>query len=152
MQTIKNNRPNPPDNVVFYTESDHSFYGLPVDQRIMPFQSGFGQTLLVWYNQTENFPSEFLRDRFLWEITSQGYRVSSGRGFGYFRDFNVLAKAILENELNADSVVSFRYDLDTDTLTDNTNEVRGRLRRYFSKKIKTDRTTLKINASVNPEE
>ena len=47
------------DKQVFYTESDTSYYGLPDETKILPFQSGFGQTLLVWFEKSERFPNDF---------------------------------------------------------------------------------------------
>lgn len=123
-----------PDKAVFYTESNSSFYGLPPDQRIMPFQSGFGQTLLMWYYPKEQFPVEFFQNRFLWEITSEGYKETQNRGFGYFRNFDLLTKTLEEYKLSQDSVFSFRYDSSSKVIEDNTKEVRGRVVGFFANK------------------
>lgn len=122
------------DKSVFYTESDNSFYGLPPDERIMPFQSGFGQTLLMWYYPKEQFPIEFFQNRFLWEITGEGYKEAQNRGFGYFRDFPLLVKTLEDNKLGSDVVFSFHYDSDLKSIKDSTQEVRGRIDGFFANK------------------
>lgn len=116
-----------PDKVIFYTESDSSFYGLPETVKIMPFQSGFGQTLIIWYYPKERFPDDFLKRKYLWEITDQGYMEADGRGFGYFRDLNKLKETLAEFNLNPDSVISYRYNSKMNGLTDITSEIREKL-------------------------
>jgi len=124
---VKVLRPKLPDRVVIYTESDKAYYGLPPEENILPFQSGLGQTLLVWYHPSENFPAEFFSDNFLWEITDQGYREAEGRGFGYFRDFNELQKAIDSYNLSKKSVIAFSWKSETGQLLEITEEVRSKL-------------------------
>ena len=120
VQTI----PNLPNKVVIYTQSDQSYYGLPPEEKILPFQSGLGQTLLAWYYPTEKFPKEFFEDRFLWEIESQGYQEVGNRGFGYFRDKDLLREAIRQYNLPEESVVSFSWNGKRNLLTNITDEVR----------------------------
>jgi len=121
---IKSFYPNLERKTVFYIKSDKAYYGLPVEEKILPFQSGLGQTLLVWYYEEEKFPSEFMQNQYLWKITSQGYREEGNRGFGYFRDLNLLKKAIAEYNLQPESVVAFSWDSKKELLVDITNEVR----------------------------
>ena len=116
-----------PPRVVFYTESDTSYYGLPENEKTLPFQSGLGQTLLVWYNRSEDFPDEFYKNRFLWEITDQGYLESGGRGFGYVRDITLFKKIMGEYNLSEDSVIAFKWNSKTNSLTDITEEIRKKL-------------------------
>lgn len=116
--------PDLPEKTVFYTTSNTSYYGLPPEEKIMPFQSGFGQTLLVWYYQTEKWPNGFFENRFLWEIAEQGYREYNGRGFGYFRDFELLQKTIKDYDLPRESVVSFSWDSRYNALVNTTEEIR----------------------------
>lgn len=127
LNTIKNAYPNLPGNVVFYTESDKSYYGLPEEEKIMPFQSGFGQTLLIWYYPSERWPREFLQNRFLWEITDKGYKEADGRGFGYFRDFGLLKSTVRQYNIPTSSVIAFSWDSKTKNLADITDHVRTKL-------------------------
>lgn len=124
---IKDQYPTLPEKVVFYTQSDTSYYGLPPADKIMPFQSGFGQTLLVWYYEGEKWPTDFFQNQFLWEITSQGYRESDGRGFGYFRNWELLQKTMTDYKLPQESVVSFSWDSRYNALMNTTEQIRKRL-------------------------
>jgi hypothetical protein len=110
LTTIKKTYPNLLPKAVFYTESNSSYYGLPEKDKIMPFQSGFGQTLLAWYYKDEMFPKEFFNDRFLWEIKDQGYREFSNRGFGYYRDIDLLKSTVLEYKIPKESIYAFSWD------------------------------------------
>lgn len=149
---IKSEYPTLPDKTVFYIESDTSYYGLPAQERILPFQSGFGQTLLVWYQSAERWPKDFFQDNFLWNITDQGYKESQDKGFGYFRDFDLLAQTVREKNLPPLSVISFRYSSQDQVLTDNTQEVRGRLVGYLVDKREADSRFLLVTPSINPED
>ena len=127
LNEITEKHPDLPERVVFYTESDISYYGLPENEKIFPFQSGLGQTLLVWYNRSEAFPDEFFENRFLWEIVDQGYIETGDRGFGYFRDLGLFKKTIEGYNLSEDSVIAFKWNSKTNSLTDITEEIRKRL-------------------------
>lgn len=133
---IVNQHPILAKKTIFYTESDTSYYGLSVSDRILPFQSGFGQTLLAWYFKTEKFPKVFFEKRYLWDILEQGYKEDENRGFGYFRDFDLMAKTITDNKLPLDSVIGYRYSSKTNRLNDMTDEIRGRLKGSLSSKRK----------------
>lgn len=152
LQEIKAEYPKLPPKVIFYTESDTSFYGLPKSERILPFQSGFGQTLLAWYYPAQKFPKEFFMDKFLWEIKAQGYRQIDNRGFGYFRDFNLLANEIDKSKIPLESVISFRYDSQDNQVTNNSQELMNRLKGFFAKKVKISQDNFLAASLNNPTE
>lgn len=137
-----------PQRVVFYTESDSSFYGLSDSERIMPFQSGFGQTLLVWYQEKENYPKEYFKDNFLWNITEEGYKEINNRGFGYFRDFDKLAQTVSKEGVPIGSIIAFRYGSKQQALEDITQEIRGRLKGYL---INRKEIPFSVDSSTNPD-
>lgn len=149
--TMREEHPDLPDKAIIYTESDVSYYGLDEGERILPFQSGFGHTALVWYTQTENYPKEFLdvRERFLWGITEEGYKEAEGRGFGYFRDFEKMVQALDTNNLGEGAVIAYRYDSEERKVYDITGEVRGRIRGYRVKKKEVERGELIYLPSAN---
>ena len=95
--------------------------------KIPPFQSGFGQTLLASYWKQEQYPKEFYENRFLWDITSQGYKEVNNTGFGYYRDFSALKLAISQNKISAQSVIAFSYSSRDKRLQDISEEVKQRL-------------------------
>lgn len=127
LDQIKGSYPQLPKRVVFYTESDAVYHGLPPEEKILPFQSGLGQTLLVWYYESEKFPPCLYQDVFLYEITSQGYRSCQGRGFGYFRKYEDLVAGLKENGLQPESVYAFEWQKKKGELFNITPQVRQRL-------------------------
>ena len=128
LRSIKKDHPTLPQKVIFYTDSNKSYYGLPDEDKILPFQSGLGQTLLLWYYSDEKFSKSFFKNVYLWGILSEGYKEIDDRGLGYFRDFERLKNAVNDNNLNPESVIAFKWDYYTNTLTDTTNEVRNKLK------------------------
>lgn len=124
LEYIKYRYPVLPAKVIFYIKSDKSFYGLKEDEKIVPFQSGFGQTLLVWYDTSHNLPDSFFKEKFLWDIKSQGYKEVDSKGFGYFRNYQDLKDALKVKNLNSDIVIAFEYQSDTMLFKDITKEVR----------------------------
>ena len=128
LETIKKNYPTLSKRVVFYTESDRSYYGLSPEDRILPFQSGFGQTLLIWYYPIQKFPKAFIEGRYLWEIKDQGYREAEGIGFGYFRNHQLLQEALINYNISPDSIIAFSWNGDSNSLKDITLKTRESLR------------------------
>ena len=126
LSQIKRDYPQLPQNAIFYTESNISYYGVLGEEKILPFQSGFGQTLLIWYSQEERFPKEFFTDDFLWEISSQGFKEVDGKGFGYFRDFELLKKVVKENNISVNSVIAYSWE-DEGRLLNITDRVKKKL-------------------------
>ncbi len=149
---IKEDYPRLPLKSLFYTESDTSFYGLAPTERILPFQSGFGQTLLVLYQSNEKFPRGFFDGEFLWDIKDEGFAEFDNRSFGYFRDFNSLAKLVQDKKLSLESIISFKFDSSQGNVQDITGEVRGRLEGYLVSKRVVDKTVLVVSASNNSED
>ncbi len=125
LDQIKNDYPKLPDRVVFYAESDTSFYGLPENEKILPFQTNFGSDLFIWYLPQEKFPAELADNGwFLHSLTGEGYKEFAGRGFGYFRDLDNLRQAVAEYGLEPDTVIAYRYDSQKAQLFNITREVR----------------------------
>lgn len=147
LNAITTKDPSLPQKVIFYTESDSSFYGLPETDLILPFQSGFGQTLLVWYQNKEHLPTQFFQNKYLWEITDQDYQEFNGRGFGYFRDFKKLAASLQKNNLSLENVISFSYESKEHAIVDNSDEIRGRLSSFLAEKEKINQSDLTVSAS-----
>lgn len=141
-----------PLKTVVYTESDSPFYGLPEEARILPFQSGLGQTLLVWLQDKEKFPQKFFQNRFLWELTDQGYKEEDGRSFGYFYKFKDLINNFGQYNLAVESIKAFSYDSTTGQLVNITDEVKGRIIGYLTKKELINPTEYTVVASQNNQD
>ncbi|KKU10009.1 MAG: TPR domain protein [Candidatus Woesebacteria bacterium GW2011_GWB1_45_5] len=104
LNEILKNYPKISGRTVFFIDSDTGYFGLK--EKTVPFQSGFGQTLLVNYVFRGEINSKMFENDFLWEIYSQGYKETDGKGFGYFRDRQTLEKALKENRIPIEDVVS----------------------------------------------
>lgn len=128
LNSIKTSYPELPKKVVFYTQSNKSYYGLADDDKILPFQSGLGQTLYLWYYSDEKFSKNFFKEEFLWGILSEGYKSEGEQGFGYFRNYENLKVAVIANKLKPESVIAFKWDANSETLTDITEEIRIKLK------------------------
>ena len=125
LQKIETSYPKLQQSVVFYIESDTPYYGLAYGDNILPFQSGFGQTLLVWYNQRgESFPACFFIDQFLYVLQSEGYRECEGRGFGFFRKMDNLKSAVETNKVRPDKIIAFSYISSKNSIEDITPRIR----------------------------
>ena len=127
LRSISLRYPDLPAKAVFFIESNRVYYGLAAGSEAVPFQSGFGQTLLVWYSPDNAFPKSFYSNNFLWEITSQGYKEEENRGFGYFRKRDELENAISEYSIKPESVIAFNWNGVTEVLTDVTDQLRREL-------------------------
>lgn len=92
---------------VFYTTSDRHYWA---DTNMLPFQQGSGYTLMVLYYDSGKIPQSFLKDGYLFEIGSQGYRESGDIGFGFFYDEKALDEAITTYKLPKDSIIRLKYD------------------------------------------
>lgn len=152
LNTIKESHPNLPKKTVFYTHSDTSYYGLPPDEKILPFQSGFGQTLLVWYDQEMHFPKGLFKDKFLWQITEQGYKEVEEYGFGYYRDFDSLAKLVVERKIDLNSIISYSFNSKTNSLIDISTEVRNAILGYQVEKRPIDKQLYLVTSSTNSKD
>lgn len=127
LSTIKRTYTLLPPRSIFYVSSDTSYYGLPVSEKILPFQSGFGQTLLIWYYPEEVFPRGFYTNKFLWEIRDQGYQEANQRGYGYIRDYKLLKEILVKNSLSSDNVIAFSWNGSQNILSNQTTMVREKL-------------------------
>lgn len=128
LKTISSYVPSLSEKIIFYTESDTAYYGLV--EKALPFQSGFGRTLLVWYyGNGEKIPACFFYKDWLYhQDKDEGYKYCEGKGFGYFREFESLKKALNDNNLSSENVVSFSWSSRNNQFVENTSEIRQRLK------------------------
>lgn len=94
------------DRNIFYIDSDVDFY---ISGNKTPFQQGMGYTLMTIYYKDGKIPQDFLKEGYLYEIGSQGYKEEGNYGFGYFTDNNQLEKTVRKYKLSKENVVSFYY-------------------------------------------
>ncbi|MEK7497415.1 MAG: hypothetical protein AAB656_00670 [Patescibacteria group bacterium] len=93
-------------NVVLVT-GDTDYY-LPGNK--VPFQQGFGYTLMAVYYPSGNIPREFLKEGYLFDIGSQGIKESGEYAFGYFSNSKELEVEIKRYKIQSDSVLRLYYN------------------------------------------
>lgn len=114
-QQILKDTPQLPTQAVFYFSGNKSdFFDTP--SHTLPTQSGFGNTLMVWYWSKGQLPADFFKSEFLWEIGENGYREVGERGFGYFSNEERLDEAMQKYELSPDNVIHYFYDAENEEI------------------------------------
>lgn len=132
IDTIYNTYPVLPKKVIFYTISDTPHYGS--SEPSLPYQTGFGRTLLVWYSlKGMLLPLEFMKADYLYLPFSEGYREINNYGFGYFTNYNKLVNSIKSHNLTEDAVFAFSYAGKQMQLTDITQTTRATLAKDIAK-------------------
>lgn len=92
---------------VFFLTGDHDYY---VPGNKVPFQQGMGYTLMVHYYRTGYVPGKLIKNRFLWNLNTQGYSEAGDLGFGFFTDPEELKKVVRNNHIKEESITSLYYD------------------------------------------
>lgn len=137
LTTVSQDYPSLPKQVVFYAQSNTAYYGLADDVKILPVQSGFGEMLMLWYQNTEYFPGCLYENAFLHGITEEGYRNCGGRGVGFFRQYDTLLAAVRKYQLPTEVVIAYNWNSKKSQFTNITKEIRNKLKndlQYESKK------------------
>ncbi|MBI5153349.1 MAG: hypothetical protein HZA36_02720 [Parcubacteria group bacterium] len=129
LTNVQHDYPRLPERVIFFTQSDRSYYGMPPDEPTLPVQSGFGRMLMIWYQENEKFPGCLYSDLFLHDLIAQGYRYCDNRGFGYFRDYNKLIDSIKSNNIPVKNIIAYSWISNNESFVDITAEVRKKLQR-----------------------
>lgn len=120
LNQIKKIAPNLPDKTVFFvTGNSPGYYG--IEELKIPFQSGFGQVLMIAYSSGNSFYSLLFKEEsfwktadggFLYDTLAQGYRETNGVGFGYYYDRKILKEELDKKLFSKESVISLFYDSD----------------------------------------
>ena len=129
LEKIYSDYPTLPEDVIFLTISDRPYYGMPEKEKILPVQVGFGKMIMIWYQDTEKFPSCLYDQQFLLGLLSQDYKDCGGRGFGYFRDYTGLIETIRFKDLKQENVISYSWDGQNQEFKNITSEIRSRVKK-----------------------
>ena len=121
LATLQELYPSIPKNPIFYITSDRDYY---VPGNKVPFQQGFGYSLMIVYYKTGVIPKEMIASEYLWMLPIQGYQEIDGKGFGYFWDLEKVKNTVYEKKLDVDSIVAAKYSAATMLLTDITQDIR----------------------------
>jgi len=93
---------------VIYLEGDRNYYigeGNP-----LPFQQGTGYTIALWYYGRNPKLKDVVKDRFLWDLGSQGYKESNGYVFGYYWNKEDLKADLGAGGFGVEDVICLYYD------------------------------------------
>lgn len=100
---------------VFYVTGDRNFYVSEGNR--LPLQQGTGYTLMVWYYSKNPQLKPLIKEGFLWDLGSQGYKEVDGFGFGYFWDKDKLEDVIQKERIKPAEVTALYYDSKARKLT-----------------------------------
>lgn len=105
-------------NIFFMTGSGYDYLlpGLKI-----PFQSGFGNVLMVWYFDNTHIIPQLVENNFLYGLTEQGYRMFHGVGFGYYFEKNALTRDLKDKKFSVNNVHAFFWNRNKQKLSDITN-------------------------------
>lgn len=130
---IQSSYPNLPDKVIFFTESDTAYYGMPSDEKILPLQFGFGRMLMLWYQKEEKLPGCLYNEKFLSGLLTEGYKECDGRGFGYFRDYDKLVRIVRANNIKPEEIIAYSWKRQREKFTDVTQSLRNKIGEGFER-------------------
>ncbi len=127
LNQVKTLFPEIPNKPIFYVTGDSpGFYGLA--NLTIPFQQGFGYTLMVWYWKSGKIPAELLNNFYLWNLYEEGYKEENGKGFGFFWKKDDLIKAFRSNpNLRQQQVIGLFYKGSTKDVMNITDQIREEL-------------------------
>lgn len=113
---IKKISPSLSDRTIVYLKcsddcTSNSRFGMP-NEWIVPFQNGFGWTLLVAYSEKDakKYAQFFSRDTFLWERGATGYKEVNNIGYGFFTDASQLKLMVSKYKLNTSNILGLEYE------------------------------------------
>ena len=105
---------------IFYVTGDTDYYILG---NKVPFQQGFGYTLLTWYGAKSKYPPVFFNNADLYEIGREEYFETNGFGFGYFTNLEDLRAGITGNKFPKTAVTALYYNSKENKIIDISAEV-----------------------------
>lgn len=112
---LKELYPTVPSKVLFYSEQDQ-----------LSRQFGAGYMMMVLYHDRQPY-EVLMKEDFLWNLGSQGYKETEGVGFGYFTEFEALKEAYCSLRFTRSGVFSFSWNESDQKLTDTSEITRKKL-------------------------
>ncbi len=121
LHSIKELQPELKSRTVVYVTGNQDYY---IGGNKIPFQQGFGNTLLVWYKDDSQFTKELLADKYLWDQGSQGFTEQGERAFGFFNLLPDLKKAVADHQFEPELIQAYYWDDPKQELTDISESIR----------------------------
>jgi len=110
---------------VYYFSSDKNFF---YNNNKLPFLLGSGYIISLLDYPSGRIPKEALKNEFLVDFGAQGYIEDKTKGYGYYYDYQELLKSLQDNLFNVDQVIAYRFDSNTNKVSDITDKIRQQLR------------------------
>ena len=127
IKQVLNYYPTIPNRVVFYVECRDKEDCLS-DGSVLPFQSGFGQMLIVIYgSKNERAYAPFLSDFYLWDPQKEDYKVMGNYGFGYYHNLENFEEFLKEGKVLPSEIIAFSYDRSENKVQDISTRIRKQL-------------------------
>lgn len=114
-----------PSANVFYITGEGEDYLIPGLK--IPFQSGFGNVLMVIYRDDLNLPAGMFDDGYLYQLDDQGYREVEGHGFGYYYVYADLENAYHNKEFPLSALHAYSWEEERGQFNDITETIRSQL-------------------------
>lgn len=114
LPTLKDNT-----NIFYFTGSKTWL----VDKHFVPFQNGFGYTLMVIYYKSGKIPKMPVINGDFWMLGDEGIRSEGNIKFGYFANYKSLEAAVLKNHIPVKYIHAFYYDWETKRLRNITSQI-----------------------------
>ena len=116
-------------NTLIYVDSDTSFYGMPDESKILPFQYPPHKVVATYLYDEIYLPQKIYDYEFMKGLDSQGLLEDGGGSYGYFIEYNFLARTIKEYPQYINDVYAFKYEGKLKHIKDITAIVREKLRK-----------------------
>ena len=118
---------------VFYVTGNGKDYLMEGAGLKVPFQSGFGNVLMIWYFDKNKITPGLLDDAFLYQLADQGYKQIGQSGFGYYFQRKKLLNDLHKKKFSVDNVLSFYWDVSSKKLLQTTISERKELMKEIQK-------------------
>jgi len=101
---------------VFFMTGDGYDYLLPGLK--IPFQSGFGNILMIEYYDNTHITPKLVDNNYLYGLKEQGYKMYHGVGFGYYFEKDMLLRDLKNKKFFINSIHAFSWDRKKEKLYD----------------------------------
>lgn len=93
---------------VFYVTGNGEDY--LIENLKVPFQSGFGNILMMWYFDEKYINPKLADLGFLYQLDDQGYKEINGNGFGYYYELEKLKLDLEKGKFTISDISALYYD------------------------------------------
>lgn len=111
------------ENIFFFTGNSEMYS----KSNFVPFQHGFGYSVLTLYYDSNRIPKKFLEKQNLFNLGEQGFLRHNEYSFGYYSEIDDLKKAFDDNNFSVENIHAYYYDNVQKQLRDISEETREKV-------------------------